>query len=218
MQEEVLVVGRTKSKLEQLKSELGCHTFESDATNELSVREMFEHASGLGTIGSISVCIGSILLKPVHMTSVDEFTDTWRLNVLPAFLSLKYGIPQLRNHGGSILLFSSAAAEIGLPNHEAISSAKSGVVGLMRSAAATYAAQNIRVNCIAPGLVRTPLSERITSNANAEKASIDFHPLKRLGEPSDIASLAAWLLTAESAWATGQVFTVDGGLAGLKVH
>ena len=111
---------------------------------------------------------------------------------------------------------SSAAASIGLPNHEAIAAAKAGVSGLMRSAAATYAPYGLRVNAVAPGLVDTPLSQAITANDLARKASVAMHPLGRLGTPDDIAAAVCWLLGPHSAWVTGQVIGVDGGLATLK--
>ena len=114
------------------------------------------------------------------------------------------------------MLLSSAAAAIGLPNHEAIAAAKAGVSGLARSAAATYAPYGIRVNAVSPGLVDTPMSRSITTNELARKASIAMHPLGRLGTADDIAEAICWLLTPQSAWVTGQVIGVDGGLATLK--
>jgi len=114
--------------------------------------------------------------------------------------------------GGSIVLTSSAAARVGIANHEAIAAAKAGIIGLVLSGSATYAKNNIRLNCVAPGLVRTPMTEHITANEASLKISLALHPLGRLGEPSDIASLMAWLLDPNQGWVTGQVFGVDGGL------
>jgi NAD(P)-dependent dehydrogenase (short-subunit alcohol dehydrogenase family) len=118
--------------------------------------------------------------------------------------------------GGSIVLVSTAAARIGIANHEAIAAAKAGILGLTLSAAATYAGRRIRVNAVAPGLVETPLSERITRSEANRKASEAMHALGRLGKPGDVASLMAWLLDPENEWVTGQVFGVDGGLATLR--
>ena len=117
-----------------------------------------------------------------------------------------------------MLFFSSAAGRIGLANHEAIAAAKAGVIGLTLSAAATYAARGLRVNCVAPGLVHTKMSEKITSNPSAEAFSKALHPLGRLGTPDDIGALAALLLSEDSSWITGQVFGVDGGLGTLKTR
>jgi 3-oxoacyl-[acyl-carrier protein] reductase len=214
----LLLAARDEARLAAVASELECASATVDLTNEGSVAALIEQASASGPIAAAAVCVGSILLKPAHMTSLEEWENTLKINATAAFLVVKHLVPKMREHGGSIVLFASAAAEIGLPNHEAIAAAKGAVIGLTRSAAATYAAQNIRINCIAPGLVRTPLAAKITGNPAAEKFSVALHPIGRLGEPKDIAGLAAWLLSAESSWTTGQVFTVDGGLAGLKVQ
>lgn len=214
----IFLAARDEGRLAALAAEFGCSFGVVDMTNESSVASLIEQAATEGPITGAAVCVGSIVLKPAHLTSVEEWEGTLRINATPPFLAVKHLVPKMRGNGGSILLFSSAAAEIGLPNHEAIAAAKGAVIGLTRSAAATYAGQNIRINCIAPGLVRTPLAAKITGNPAAEKFSVALHPLGRLGEPHDIAGLASWLLSADSSWTTGQVFTVDGGLAGLKVQ
>ena len=104
----------------------------------------------------------------------------------------------------------------GMINHEAIAAAKAGVVGLAQSAAATYARYNIRVNCVAPGLTRTPLTASLTKNELALKGSTALHPLGRIGEPHQVASAIAWFLEPENDWVTGQVLAVDGGLSTLQ--
>jgi len=118
--------------------------------------------------------------------------------------------------GGSVVLVSSAAARIGLANHEAIAAAKAGIEGLTRSAAATYASRGLRFNAVAPGLLKTGLTRRLWENESAAAASAAMHPLGRLGEPEDVAGLIAWLLDPVNTWITGQVIGVDGGLADLK--
>ena len=117
--------------------------------------------------------------------------------------------------GGSIVLVASAAAQLGFANHDAIAAVKAGVMGLTRSAAATYAPRNIRVNCVAPGLVQTPLAQPILQNEAARLASEKMHPLGRLGEPADIARAMAWLMHPDQQWITGQTLGVDGGLSSL---
>jgi NAD(P)-dependent dehydrogenase (short-subunit alcohol dehydrogenase family) len=124
----------------------------------------------------------------------------------------------MESSGGAIVLVSTAAAAIGLANHEAIAAAKAGVEGLARSAAATYAARRIRVNCVAPGLVRSALTARITGNESALKASLAMHPLGRVGEPADVARALEFLLDPANDWITGQVLGVDGGLGMLKTR
>jgi 3-oxoacyl-[acyl-carrier protein] reductase len=110
------------------------------------------------------------------------------------------------------VLFASAAAEIGIQNHEAIAAAKAGIIGLARSAAATYAQHNIRVNVVSPGLIRSQMTRRIWENPPAAAASTALHALGRLGEPEQVASLVAWLVDPENHWITGQVIGIDGGL------
>lgn len=118
--------------------------------------------------------------------------------------------------GGSIVLVSSCAARVGLTNHEAIAAAKAGVIGLTLSAAATYAPRGIRVNCVAPGLVRTPMTARLTVNEASLKASTAMHALGRIGEPADVAAALEWLLSPEQSWVTGQVLGIDGGLSTVR--
>ena len=122
----------------------------------------------------------------------------------------------MKSGGGSVVLVSSAAARVGLANHEAIAAAKAGIIGLTLSAAATYARQGIRFNAVAPGLVRTPLTKGLVASELAEKASIGMHPLGRLGEPEEVAGAILWLLDPAQSWITGQVLGVDGGLANVK--
>ena len=114
------------------------------------------------------------------------------------------------------MLVSSAAARVGLANHETIAAAKAGVIGLVLSAAATYARQKIRFNAVAPGLVRTPLTKGLTSSELAEKASVAMHPLGRLGEPEEVARVIAFLLDPAQSWITAQVIGIDGGLADVR--
>jgi NAD(P)-dependent dehydrogenase (short-subunit alcohol dehydrogenase family) len=123
----------------------------------------------------------------------------------------------MQGTGGSIVLCSSAVADIGMPNHEAIAAAKGAINSLARSAAATYASKKIRVNVVAPGLTKTPLTSRITGSEAAVKASLAMHPLGRLGESDDIARAISFFLDPENDWITGQVLAVDGGLSSLKV-
>lgn len=111
---------------------------------------------------------------------------------------------------------SSAAATVGLANHEAIAAAKGGLEGLVRAAAASYAPRRLRVNAVAMGLVNTPLAAKLTSHEPSLKASEAMHPLGRIGQPEEVAEVIRLLLGPETGWVTGQVWGVDGGLARVR--
>jgi 3-oxoacyl-[acyl-carrier protein] reductase len=218
----VMLAGRDAERLAALGGELGCRHAEVDARSEDAVLACMQEAGEWGgRLDGVVNCAGSILLKPAHLTTADEFQEVIATNLTTAFATVKSATKVMRQaggSGGSIVLLSSAAAQIGLANHEAIAAAKAGVIGLTRSAAATYAAHGIRVNAVAPGLVDTPAAERITANATALEASRSLHPLGRIGQPDDIAGVVCWLLGEGSGWVTGQVIGVDGGLATLKAR
>ena len=118
--------------------------------------------------------------------------------------------------GGSVVLVSSAAARIGLANHEAIAAAKAGVIGLVLSAAASYAGRGIRFNAVAPGLVETPMTSKLTANEKMREGSTALHALGRIGQPADVARAIEWLLDPANDWVTGQVLGVDGGLGSVR--
>ena len=161
---------------------------------------------------------GSLLLKPAHRTSDDEYRQTMAANLDAAFAVVRGATKAMLRTGGSIVLVSSAAGRLGLANHEAIAAAKAGIEGLARAAAASGAARGIRVNAVAPGLTRTPLTEALLGAPASEAASIAMHALGRLGEPEDVARAIAWLLDPGQEWITGQVLGVDGGLSSVRAR
>jgi 3-oxoacyl-[acyl-carrier protein] reductase len=212
---EVVLLGRSAEKLAALAAELGAEAHVVDASGPDDLDQV---VGSLGPIQGMVNCAGSLLLKPAHVTSEAEWLQTMQANLTTAFATVRAGAKAMLAAGGSIVLLSTAAARTGFANHEAIAAAKAGVIGLTLSAAATYAPRNIRVNCIAPGLVDTPLATRITGNEAALKASVAMHALGRIGRPEDVASAIAWLLDPENSWITGQVIGVDGGLGSLRTR
>ena len=212
----LMLVGRREEPLAALAAELGAHYAVADVTDFAEVDRVTDLAKATGgRLDGVANCVGSLMLKPAHLTKADEFQATIAANLTTAFGAVR-AAARVMTSGGSVVLCSSAAARIGLANHDAIAAAKAGVLGLTLSAAATYASRGLRINAVAPGLVRTPLTARITSSVPASEASRSMHALGRLGEPEDVASIIAWLLGPEATWVTGQCYGVDGGLGTLR--
>ena len=215
----VFLAGRTSDRLAAVAAELGASWGEVEATDAAAVDACGNAANeALGGLTGITNCVGSILLKPAHLTQPDDWQATLAANLTTAFNAVRTAGRLLKAGGGSVVLLSSAAARIGLANHEAVAAAKAGVIGLTLAAAATYTRSGIRFNAVAPGLVRTPLSAGLLASDLAEKASVAMHPLGRLGEPDDVARAVCWLLDPANSWVTGQVLGVDGGLGDLKAR
>ena len=213
----VFLAGRDAARLEATANELGMPWGTVEATDPDKIDACADAAAAsLGGLDGITNCVGSILLKPAHLTSTADWSATIATNLTSAFGCVRAAGRLLKAEGGSVVLVSSAAARVGLANHEAIAAAKAGIMGLVLSAAATYARQKIRFNAVAPGLVRTPLAAGLVASELAEKASIGMHPLGRLGEPGDVARAIVWLLDPAQSWVTAQVIGVDGGLADVK--
>ncbi|MEQ8849565.1 SDR family oxidoreductase [Botrimarina sp.] len=218
----VMLAGRSESALSTLAGELGQPARVVDARQVEQVEQLASAAlEEFGRLDGIVNCVGSLLLKPAHVTSVDEWQAALETNLTTAFAAVRAAARTMRKpgpagvSGGSVVLMSSCAARAGLANHEAIAAAKAGVIGLVLSAAASYASAGVRVNAVAPGLVRTGLTEKIWSSETAAAASEALHATGRLGEPADIARAITWLLDPEASWVTGEVISVDGGLAHL---
>ena len=210
--------GRDASRLNTLADEVGGVPLDADATDFEAVDGVVTAAMDhFGRLDGVVNCVGSLLLKPAHLTRPSEWADTLHTNLTSAFAVLRSTAPALtRSGGGSLVLVSTAAASIGLANHEAIAASKGGVEALVRSAAATYGRSGVRVNAVAPGLVETPLTQRITENAKARESSEAMHALGRLGTPADVAEAIRWLLSPGTTWVTGQVIGVDGGLGRVR--
>ena len=212
----LVLAGRSLDRLQPLAAELGATAHGVDAADFAAVESLVAGAAQAhGRVAGLVNAVGSILLKPAHMTSEAELAETLRLNVQTAFATVR-AAGKVMTDGGSVLLFASSASEVGLPNHEAIAAAKGAVGGLVRSAAATYAGRKLRVNALAPGLVDTPMAARITGNPKSLEVSVAMHPAGRIGRAEDLVPAARWLLDPASDWVTGQVITVDGGMSRLR--
>jgi NAD(P)-dependent dehydrogenase (short-subunit alcohol dehydrogenase family) len=213
------LAGRSAEPLEALAAAVDGLPIPLDARDFAATAAAAEQArSYFGRLDGVVNLAGSILLKAAHQTSATEWEQVLAANLTTAFSVLRAAAPILSRGGGSVVLVSSAAARIGLPNHEAVAAAKAGVLGLARSAAATYASRGVRVNVVSPGLVRTPLAARIVDHEPSLRASAAMHALGRIGEPEEVARMIAFLLAPEQGWITGQEFGVDGGLGTLRAR
>ena len=213
----VVLAARTPARFHQLGFPSEAHRASCDVTDPDQVEACLHLASELGggSVAGVALCVGSILLKPAHLTTDADWHQVLSLNLTSAF-NVARAAGKVMRRGGSVVMCSSAAAATGLPNHDAIAAAKAGVKGLVRSAAATYAARGLRFNAVAPGLVRTGMSDSITTNERALESSRAMHALGRIGEPRDIASAIVWLLDPANDWVSGHILRVDGGLARLR--
>ena len=216
---QLILASRNEQKLNTLKNIVEGSTRVVDVTDFDQVDQTVAYVMDTyGRLDGVVNCVGSILLKPAHLTSLEEYHETLTLNLHSSFYLLKTAVrPMMKQKTGSIVFMSSAVARTGIVNHEAIAAAKAGLAGLALSAAATYARWNIRVNCVAPGLVDTPLSAHLLANEKSRAASESMHALGRLGTAEEVAEAVSWLLDAtRSGWVTGQVIGVDGGLGTLR--
>lgn len=212
---QLMLTGRDDARGQALADELGAKWASCDVTDPEALVSTFEAAKSDGAVAGVAHCVGSILLKPAHLTSPEEFRETCALNLDSAFYIVRAAGKVLRKDC-SVVLCSSAAASTGLVNHDAIAAAKGGLEALTRSAGASYASRGLRVNAVAPGLVDTPLAAAITQNERAVEASARMHPVGRIGQAEDVVRAMLFLLDPANTWCTGEVLHVDGGLSRLR--
>ena len=172
----------------------------------------------LGVPDLLVHCPGSILLAPAHRTSEAQWRATVAANLDSAFFMLRAWAGTLleAKMPGAAVFVSTVAAQIGVANHEAIAAAKGGIEAMVRSAAATYAPQGLRINAVATGLMDTPLAAGLLRGEAMREASARQYPVGGLGSAEELASLVDWLLGEDARRVTGQVWTVDGGFTAIR--
>ena len=206
------LVGRKENETKLLSEKLECTYSVADVLEHNFVEKI---KSDIDDIKGIAYCVGSIDLKPLKMATENDFNNCMKLNLYSAVELIKSYQESLKKNKGSIVLFSTVAAQRGFTNHSIIASAKAAVEGFTVSIAAEFA-PNIRVNCIAPSLTKSKIAEPMLKNTAIAEGIAKAHPLKRLGEGKDSASLAKFLITEDSSWVTGQIIAVDGGRSKLS--
>ena len=209
---DIHLVARNESEVKAIAEKLGCSYTVADVLEDGFIEKV---KSDINDIKGIAYCVGSIDLKPLRMVTEADMNKCMKLNLYSAIESIKGFQESLKKNKGSIVLFSTVAAQRGFTNHTIIASAKAAIEGLTVTLAAEFA-PNIRVNCIAPSLSKSKIAEPMLKNPAIAEGIAKAHPLKRLGEGKDSAALAKFLITEESSWVTGQIIAVDGGRSKLS--
>lgn len=162
-------------------------------------------------------CPGTILLKPIHLLKQEDFVRDMEVNFFGAVRSVQHFLPNLKKaKNASIIFFSSVAAQTGMPYHASIAAAKGALEAFTRSLAAELAPA-IRVNAIALSLTDTPLASRLLNTEAKRNVSAGRHPLNRIGDAKNVASLALWLCSSHAQFITGQIIQMDGGISSVKL-
>ena len=209
---DIHLVARNESEVKAIAEKLGCSYTVADVLEDGFIEKV---KSDINDIKGIAYCVGSIDLKPLRMVTEADMNKCMKLNLYSAIEVIKGFQESLKKNKGSVVLFSTVAAQRGFTNHTIIASAKAAVEGLTVTLAAEFA-PNIRVNCIAPSLSKSKIAEPMLKNSTIAEGIAKAHPLKRLGEGKDSAALAKFLITEESSWITGQIIAVDGGRSKLS--
>ena len=187
--------------------------FAGDALMETDVRAALEAAHAmLGRLDVVIPTVGGGGIRPLLMHDAETFRADIEMNIMSTFLAVRYAAPlMVANGGGSIVCISSDSAKLPFPWLSAYSTAKNGLEGFVRSAAEELARHGIRVNAVRPGLTRTEATSALFASPEISRRFAEEKPLRRLGEPEDIAPGVRYLAGPESSWVTGQSFAIEGG-------
>jgi 3-oxoacyl-[acyl-carrier protein] reductase len=206
---EVYAASRTQS--DDLKN-TEAHFIELDVTGDVQSLKAID-----GPIDGLLYCPGTINLRPFKALKIEDFQRDLEVNFLGAVKVVQHFLKQLKESGSaSVVLFSTVAVTQGMGFHSSIAASKGAIEGFARSLAAELASLNIRVNVIAPSLTDTPLAAQLLATKEKREASEKRHPLNKIGTAEQLATMATFLLSDKSAWITGQIMHVDGGLSAIK--
>ena len=203
------LIGKNEEEISKLSEETNGSYSVADVTDPSFIEKIDSDLKNIDIAG-IAYCVGSIDLKPINLVTKKDYLKGLELNLFPIVEIIKKYKENLKKNKASIVVFSTVAVKQGFANHSIISPVKASLEGLTVSLAAELA-PNIRINCIAPSLSNSKMAGKILGNTKIAEGIAKQHPLKRLGEGKDSASLAKFLLSDESSWITGQIIGVDGG-------
>lgn len=211
----VAVVGRDADRLADVEAavRIAADTTTPDGA-ALAIAACREALGAAPTL--LAHCVGSTLIAPLHRTKLDAYHDVMRVNLDSAVFMLQAWIAALEGKPGAAVFASSVVARIGVANHEAIAAAKGGVEALVRGAAATYAAQGLRINAVAPGMTETPMTAGMLKLPAMREGAGRQYPLGGVQTADQVADVMAWLLGDGAARLTGQVIAVDGGFTTVR--
>ena len=211
----IALVGRDVARLAEVDGELRIAA--DTTTPEGAEQALAACRDALGAAPTrLAHCVGSTLIAPLHRTRADAYRELVRVNLDSAVFMLQAWIGALQGEPGAAVFASSVVARIGVANHEAIAAAKGGVEALVRSAAATYAAQGLRVNAVAPGMTETPMTAGMLKLPAMREGAGRQYPLGGVQTAEQVAAVMAWLLGEGAARLTGQVIAVDGGFTTVR--
>ncbi|WP_258098995.1 SDR family NAD(P)-dependent oxidoreductase [Marinoscillum pacificum] len=191
----------------------------SEVSNiSLDVTSDFDAIEGLPEqIDGLVYCPGNINLKPFQSLKPEQYLEDFNLNVLGGIKVLKACLKSLRkSETSSIVFFSTVAVHQGMNYHTSVAASKGALEGVVKSLAAEFARQKIRVNAIAPSLTDTPLASALLATEEKRKASEERHPLKKVGSADEIAEGVLYLLSDATKWMTGQILHLDGGMSSVR--
>ena len=203
------LIGKNEEEISKLSEETNGSYSVADVTDPSFIEKIDSDLKNIDIAG-IAYCVGSIDLKPINLVTKKDYLKSLELNLFPIVEIIKKYKENLKKNKASIVVFSTVAVKQGFANHSIISPVKASLEGLTVSLAAELA-PSVRINCIAPSLSNSKMAGKILGNTKIAEGIAKQHPLKRLGEGKDSASLAKFLLSDESSWITGQIIGVDGG-------
>lgn len=223
----VAILGRRRDALEEtadmVRSARGdCLVLPGDVSREADVESAV--AAAVEAFGGLDAIVGVAGIElyasgdtRVHELELDIWRQTMEVNLTGMYLTCKHGVRALlESGGGSVIITGSPCGLVGLCSGEhAYSASKAGTHGLVRVMAADYARDGIRVNCVIPGFIDTPINAAVLEDPASVEGFVSCIPLRRPGQAGEVAPLFAWLASDEASYVTGAFFTADGGMTAI---